>query len=111
MTSWVRKDTTGAKAVLREFELRLAVRITDRGRLRAQLAYLDSAASSSASTFHVHGVLVGGIRRELNCSRPQPSSSISRARSMFLPPRALYPWTRSPLGQALSIAKSYQFSR
>ena len=44
--SWLRADATGAKALLREFEMRLAAHITDRERLRAQLAYLDSAASS-----------------------------------------------------------------
>ena len=44
--NWLRKDATGAKALLREFEMRFAAHITDRERLRAQLAYLDSAASS-----------------------------------------------------------------
>ena len=44
--NWLRKDATGAKALLREFEMRFAAHSTDRERLRAQLAYLDSAASS-----------------------------------------------------------------
>ena len=39
--NWLRKDATGAKALLREFERGLAAHITDRERLRAQLAYLD----------------------------------------------------------------------
>jgi len=42
--AWLRKDATGAKALLREFERRLAAHITDRERLRAQLAYLAPAA-------------------------------------------------------------------
>ena len=44
--NWLRKDSTGAKALLREFEMRLAAHITDRERLRAQLAYVDSTSSS-----------------------------------------------------------------
>jgi len=44
--NWLRKDSTGAKALLREFEMRLAAHITDRERLRVQLAYVDSTASS-----------------------------------------------------------------
>lgn len=44
--NWLRKDSTGAKALLREFEMRLAAHITDRERLRAQLAYVESTASS-----------------------------------------------------------------
>ena len=44
--SWLRKDATGATALLREFERGLAIHATDRDRLRAQLAYLDSAALS-----------------------------------------------------------------
>ena len=40
---WLRKDATGAKALLREFEAGLAAHATDRERLRAQLACLDPA--------------------------------------------------------------------
>ena len=36
--AWLRKDATGAKALLREFEMRLAAHISDRERLRAHLA-------------------------------------------------------------------------
>ena len=43
---WLRKDATGAKALLREFERRLAARIADRERLRAQLACLSVTTSS-----------------------------------------------------------------
>ena len=42
--NWLRKDATDAEALLREFERGLAADITDRERLRAQLAYVDSAA-------------------------------------------------------------------
>jgi hypothetical protein len=42
--AWLRKDATGAKALLREFERGLAAHITDRERFRAQLAYLEPAA-------------------------------------------------------------------
>jgi hypothetical protein len=42
--NWLRKDATGAKTLLREFERGLAAHITDRERLRAQLACLDPAA-------------------------------------------------------------------
>ena len=42
--AWLRKDATGAKALLRVFEMRFAAHITDRERLRAQLACLDPAA-------------------------------------------------------------------
>ena len=41
--AWLRKDATGAKALLREFERGLAAHITDRERLRVQLACLDPA--------------------------------------------------------------------
>lgn len=36
--NWLRKDATCAKALLREFEMRLAAHLTDRERLRAHLA-------------------------------------------------------------------------
>ena len=38
--NWLRKDATGAKALLREFEMRFAAHITDRERLRAKLRVL-----------------------------------------------------------------------
>ena len=41
--AWLRKDATGAKALLREFERGLAAHITDRERLGAQLACVDPA--------------------------------------------------------------------
>ena len=44
--SWLRKDAIGAKTLLREFEMRLAAHITDRERLRAQLACLEPTESS-----------------------------------------------------------------
>ena len=43
---WLHKDATGAIALLRDFEMRLAIHATDRERLRAQLACVDSTASS-----------------------------------------------------------------
>jgi len=46
--NWLRKDSTGAKALLREFEMRLAAHITDRERLRAQLAYVASSGEQTA---------------------------------------------------------------
>ena len=42
--AWLRKDATGAKALLREFEGGVAAHITDGERLRAQLACLDPAS-------------------------------------------------------------------
>ena len=42
--AWLRKDATGAKALLREFERGLAAHITDRERLGAQLPHLAPAA-------------------------------------------------------------------
>ena len=36
--NWFRKDTSGATALLRDFERALAAHATDRERLRAQLA-------------------------------------------------------------------------
>ena len=42
---WLHKDTTGANALLREFEMRLAIHATDRERLRAHLAYMGPTAS------------------------------------------------------------------
>jgi len=42
---WLHKDATGAIALLRDFEMRLAIHATDRERLRAQLAYLGPTAS------------------------------------------------------------------
>src|SRR5688572_17875314 len=44
--NWFRKDATGAKGLLRDFERRLAAHATDRERLRAQLAYLAPASST-----------------------------------------------------------------
>ena len=44
--NWFRKDTSGATALLREFERGLAAHATDRERLRAQLAYLGPTAST-----------------------------------------------------------------
>jgi len=44
--SWFRSDTTGAKALLREFERDFAGHIADRQRLRVQLAHLDGIAVS-----------------------------------------------------------------
>ena len=42
---WLHKDATGAIALLREFEMRLAIHATDRERLRAQLAHLGPTAT------------------------------------------------------------------
>jgi hypothetical protein len=41
---WFRKDTSGATALLRDFERALAVHASDRQRLGAQLAYLGPTA-------------------------------------------------------------------
>ena len=44
--NWFRKDTSGATALLREFERGLAIHATDRDRFRAQLAHLGPTAST-----------------------------------------------------------------
>ena len=49
---WFRKDTSGATALLREFERGLAAHAADRYRLRAQLAYLDPTASTREQEAH-----------------------------------------------------------
>ena len=48
--NWLHKDATGAIALLREFEMRLAAHTTDRERLRAQLAHLGPTATTMRTT-------------------------------------------------------------